>query len=586
MSSAYPTRGVRTGSDAILPLPKHSMLEFFLYLIAGIGYGFYFDLNPLETALVAIVLLCVFRGWVPQVPARGLWRAWVGFAQRRKTAVFSVFLFALVLRAALLPLLPVPKPVIADEFSHLLLADTLAHGRLTNPTHPEWVHFESIHILQKPTYNSDYFPGQGAVLALGKLAGHPWIAVWLLSAGMCAAICWMLQGWLPPAWALFGALLAVMRFGVASYWVNGYYGGCLAALGGALALGAYPRLCKKPAILTALLFGAGLVMVGYSRPFEGLAVMAPAAVGLGLAILKRRIPFWISVPVAVVAAAGVWMLLGYSKAVTGDPLRPPYAVNQATYGWPMTLPWFKPPAVELRHVELRRYYEYEREVHDRNASLIGTLKHSTMKAQEMWRFYFGPALSIALVMLPQVWRIGRLRMLLVTAALTILASLIETGSSPHYAAAATGCFVALLAMCFRRLCTRRHGVQLTIAAPAIMLLVLGVRIGLDKLHLPFTQEVNFQSWCCVKPGNENKPRILAALERIEGQHLVLVKPKTDSANLFQWIYNDADIDAARVVWARDMGSAENDTLLRYFHDRKVWQLDPNVEPARLIPYPR
>ena len=27
--------------------------------------------------------------------------------------------------------------------------------------------------------------------------------------------------------------------------------------------------------------------------------------------------------------------------------------------------------------------------------------------------------------------------------------------------------------------------------------------------------------------------------------LVLVKPKTDPDNLFQWIYNDADIDASR-----------------------------------------
>ena len=44
------------------------------------------------------------------------------------------------------------------------------------------------------------------------------------------------QAWVPPAWALFGATLAVFRFGIASYWVNGYYGGCLAALGGALLL--------------------------------------------------------------------------------------------------------------------------------------------------------------------------------------------------------------------------------------------------------------------------------------------------------------------------------------------------------------
>jgi hypothetical protein len=562
------------------------MLEFFLYLVSGIGYGFYFDLNLLEAALVAMVLACVWRGWIPEFSMRGAWRRWVGFARRRKTAVLSVFVLALALRAALLPVLPAPKPTVSDEFSHLLIADTLAHGRLTNPTHPMWIHFESLHIIQKPTYNSDYFPGQGAVLALGELAGNPWIAAWLLCAAMCAALCWMLQGWLPPAWALFGSLLAVVRFGLASYWVNGYYGGCLAALGGALALGAYPRLLRKPAILTALLFGLGITIVGYSRPFEGLALSLPAVVGILMALGSRRVPAWSMLPAGAVVVTALAALLVYCHAVTGDALKPPYAVNQATYGWPMTLPWYHPRPVTLHNQELQRYYDYELDAHNRNDSPAGLLKHSTLKAQELWRFYFGPALSIPLIMLAAVWRSRRLRLLLLTAGLTVLALLIETGSSPHYAAAATGCFLAVLAECFRRLCATRRGVQLALAAPAIMLLILGVRIGLDQFHLPFTQPVNFQSWCCVQPGNPNKARILALLGKMGGRHLAIVKPKTDAANLFQWIYNDADIDASRVVWARDRGAEENQALLQYFADRQVWLVDPNTEPAQIAPYPR
>jgi hypothetical protein len=565
------------------------MLAFALYLLAGFGYALYYDLNFLEAALVAVVVLCVYRGWTPRFSILPAWRAWVKLAHRRKTAVVVVFFSALALRAALLPLLPVPHPEVTDEFSQLLLADTLAHGRLSNPTHPMWTHFESIHIIQKPTYNSDYFPGPAAILALGMLAGHPWIAVWMLSAAMCAALCWMLQAWVPPAWALFGAMLAVVRFDIASYWINSYYGGCLAALGGALVLGAYPRFLKKPSFPLSLVLALGLIAIGYTRPFEGLGVAVPVVLALAIAFRNRLRVYWICVPAAALVLAAVAGLLLYSKAVTGDPLRTPYAANQAAYGWPLGLPWFHVPSVKLRHIELDRYYDYEREAHDRNSSVAGELKHSTLKAQTLWRFYFGPALSIPLLMLPMVWRSRRLRLLFLTAGGTILLTLMQFVSLPHYAAPAAACFLGLLVECMRQLRRVRRnarpiGLQLVLAAPMIMLLILAVRIGLEKSHLPFTQAVNFESWCCVEPGNQNKARILELLQKTGGKHLVLVKPKNNPNDFLQWIYNAADIDASPVVWARDMGAREDQALVDYFRGRDVWLVDPNVEPARITPY--
>jgi hypothetical protein len=110
-----------------------------------------------------------------------------------------------------------------------------------------WIHFESFHITMNPTYMSMYFPAQGLLLAAGEvLFGHPWFALLIVDGLMSAALCWMLQAWLPPTWAFLGGMLAVLRIGLFSYWINTYTGGALiTALGGALVLGSLTHLTRN-----------------------------------------------------------------------------------------------------------------------------------------------------------------------------------------------------------------------------------------------------------------------------------------------------------------------------------------------------
>src|SRR6267154_168180 len=209
------------------------------------------------------------------------------FAHRRALSVAAVGILAVVARLAVLPVLPIPSPAIHDEFSYLLMADTFAHGRLANPTHPMWAHFETFHVNQVPAYVSKYYPAQGVFLAIGQVVfGHPFWGVLLSSALMCAAICWALQAWISPSWALLGGMLAVVRLGTFSYWTNSYWGGAAAAIGGALVLGALPRILKRQRVWDAAWMGIGVALLFNSRPYESLFLAVPIAIALLVWLFK------------------------------------------------------------------------------------------------------------------------------------------------------------------------------------------------------------------------------------------------------------------------------------------------------------
>jgi hypothetical protein len=136
--------------------------------------------------LAAFLLLCP-RGLKRHLRASGaaLLRP---FQRRKPIALLLVCLVPLLLRIALLGVVPPPIPVVADEFSHLLLADTLAAGRVANPPHPMAAHFETLYVLQRPVYASVYPPGRGLAMAMALWAGfHPWFGVLAETGIMLAA---------------------------------------------------------------------------------------------------------------------------------------------------------------------------------------------------------------------------------------------------------------------------------------------------------------------------------------------------------------------------------------------------------------
>ena len=89
------------------------------------------------------------------------------------------------------------------------------------------------------------------------------------------------------------------------------------------------------------------------------------------------------------------------------------------------------------------------------------------------------------------------------------------------------------------------------------------------------------TWARPWPQPLGRETIAADLRAQGGPQLVIVR--YDRFTGPEYVYNDADIDASPIVWARDMGAEKNAELLRYYSSRKAWLLEVAPEPV-LTPY--
>ncbi len=510
-------------------------------------------------------------------------------AERPLAAIAVFAALPVALRLMLLVHHPIPRPEVSDDFSYLLVAGTLRHFRLANSPHALPQFFETYFALQQPTYSSIFPIGPGLWIALGWVVfGLPWAGVALSEAALCAACFWMLRAWTSPLWALAGGLLAVFEFGPLSQWMNSYWGGSVAAFAGCLVFGAAARLRRGPSRRNALLLGAGLGLHVLTRPYESIFLVMAA--GIVLAPWKPPWLRWLRYT-ALAFASALLLVAAHNKAVTGSWTTLPYQLSQVQYGVPASLT-FQPMPKPHRALTSEQQLDY-----DTQAAVHGPLpdtfsRYASRLAERVrfYRFFFLAPLYLVLPLFLFTLR----RPLNAAAAAAILLFALGTNFYPyfytHYIAALTPVFVFVSVASLERLSQVRVRGFDSGAPAARMLLFLAAAhftfwFGIHLFERPaFAGLIRYETWDSIEdPDPLGRQAVEAQLDAAPGEQLVFVH-YTAGHRFHEWVHNAAEIDAARIVWARDLGTEANKALLAYYPKRRAWLLYPDVRPPRLIPY--
>jgi hypothetical protein len=525
----------------------------------------------------AVILIAISRPAIGEQAFRRIEALLGRFANRRVVTWLGLGLLVLLARGVLIPFWPIPTPVIYDEFSYLLQADTFAHGRLTNPTHPLWPFFEAAYVLQHPTYASKYPPAQSLIMAAGQvLLGHPWFGVWFSCGAMMAALVWAMQGWLPPRWALLGGFLA-LPVCIVSYWMNSYWGGAVAAVGGALLLGGYIRV-KRGRSAYAIAMGLGIAILVNTRPYEGLVFSLP----ISIAYLMSR-PRWRSIALLAAVLVPAFAATGYyNRAVTGSALQMPFLEYARQYVY---IPLFnfqplQPTKVYRTMViyDLHQNWELREYQKARSWQLI-PIRLSDWKdlaSRILGSIVFG---LLIIVFSADLWRDRRIRLPLFCVIAALAGSLIEVRYYQHYAGPATAALFIVTVQALRHLRQWKLSGQ-----PAGRFLVRVLPLLLVAAAFEPQAMMILRQEPQPLPANGRRDRIAQSLVEQGGKHVILVHYTGSQSPHEEWVYNSSDIDAQDVIWANDLGIVENQKLVDYYKDRKIWRFQPDINPEWLDPY--
>ena len=502
--------------------------------------------------------------------------------RRQWLCVVVTMVLGTFISLALTAIFGVPAPRMPDEFAYILGSETFASGQLTNPTHPMWQHFETLHIIQQPSYAPKYPPAQSLMLAVGQLLGHPVIGSSLGLGLSMAALAWMLLGWLPKKYNALIVLFVACHPAFQYVWGQSYWGGALAMAGSSLLVGSFARLRHDFQIKYAVIAGFGVVLLANCRPFEGAVLTA--AVGVALLFKLVKTPQWetgpflvrVIAPGLVVLGLGAAWMMTYNQAVSGSPFKMPYKIHEETYGWTPLFLWQTAGEKPVyRHSDIEAAHVRDKEVTGAafsSLSQILTIKCAAT-VRVLW-FFCGGSVLVMLLSFPRLMKLRKYSIAFAIAIPAFFAGMATPWEWPHYCAAATPLAILFLLASWIEFWQRSR------SSPQFRT-VLIIAVFASQIYWTYSVVKKHNSRDTVAYANQ-RADFVDQLKESPGQDLVVIR-YTDVPS-HQWVYNGANIDDSEIVWGREISDDAREKLIEYFSDRKVWLLDTSSKPVKLQPY--
>ena len=327
--------------------------------------------------------------------------------------------------------------------------------------------------------------------------------------------------------------------------MNSYWGGSLAAVGGCLVFGA-----SAPAARIAQAFAMAHCWASVSRSIGSRvrtkqSFSRPRRCCFSRDLFNLRALAKPALAGALVLLAAIGLSLAQNRAVTGSWLTLPYMLSRVQYGVPASFTWQPNP---VPHLELTREQQLQYKMQTSfRASGPETIETFWLRLEyrvRFYRFFFVPALYVALPFFLLSLREWRFAWVALTLAIFALGVNFYPFFEVHYLGALT---VPLrVGEHHRSRAPQRPKRRLPRAVIAVyfcasLILCSGTRAAFTDHATP-----------------DRRAAVIQQLSLAPGKQLVFVRYWPQHIFQNEWVYNDADIDHARIVWARDLGSGRSE----------------------------